>query len=116
MKPRANVLPRGVGAAVPSPRGVRIQPTRMPPPAIRFRTLESIPLSTWALALYVFLFGSLAVEFFVIHSGVRFPVVGAFLIVIFLMYLVSGHPLRFTQTPFFLPWCFLLFWFLMAGA
>jgi len=64
----------------------------------------------------VFLFGSLAVEFFMIHAGVRFPLVGAFFIPIFLLYLVSGQPFRFAQTPFFLPWVVLLFWWLLAGA
>jgi hypothetical protein len=35
--------------------------------------MRSNPISGWALANYVFLFGSLTVELFVIHSGVRVP-------------------------------------------
>jgi len=116
MKPRTNVLPQGVGVPIPPTRGVRIQPTSMPAPATTFRALVSNPISSWALALYVFLFGSLTVEFIMIHGGVRFPLVGPFFIVMFLIYLVSGHPLRFAQTKFFLPWCFLIFWWLLAGA
>ena len=118
MKPRANVMPPAVDVGVPTrpARGVKIQPRKPPAPAIQFWPLVSNPISGWALALYVFLFGSLTVEFFVVHSGVRFPLVGTFFILLFLVYLVSGHPFRFAQTSFFLPWCFLLFWFLLAGA
>jgi O-antigen ligase len=88
----------------------------MPAPAVTFRALTSNPISSWALALYVFLFGSLTVEFFMIHAGVRFPLVGPLFIVMFLIYLVSGQPFRFAQTSFFLPWFVLLFWWMLAGA
>jgi O-antigen ligase len=110
MKAPTNVLP------IPPTRGARIQPTRMSAPAATFRPPQSNPLSGWALALYVFLVGSLAVEFIVIHGGVRFPLVGPLFILMFLIYLVSGQPLRFAQTRFFLPWCVLLVWWLLAGA
>jgi hypothetical protein len=91
-------MPRGVNGQIPAARSAgRFQPPRRPAPTATFRALEGNPISSWALALYVFLFGSLTVEFIMIHSGVRFSLVGPVFILMFLVYLVSGHLFRFAE-------------------
>jgi O-antigen ligase len=88
----------------------------MAPATGAYWPLQSNPISSWALALYVFLFGSLTVEFFMIHAGVRFPLVGVCFVLMFIVYMLSGQQFRFVHTSFFLPWFALLFWWLLAGA
>jgi O-antigen ligase len=118
IKPRTNGVSQSVGGAVgvaplASPQ---LESAKMPALAPTSRPIESNPFGSWALAFYVFLFGSLSVEFFMIHAGFRFPLIGPCFILIFLIYLFCGRPLRFAETRFFLPWFALLFWWLLAAA
>ena len=118
MKRRTNGVSQSVGGAirvapVASPP---LQSAKMPALAPTFQPIESNPFCSWALAFYVFLFGSLSVEFFMTHAGIHFPLVGPCFILIFLVYLFAGRPLRFAETRFFLPWFALLFWWFLAAA
>jgi O-antigen ligase len=80
-----------------------------------FRPLESNPVASIALPLYVFLFATVTGELLAVHGGIRFPLIAICFVGIVILYLVSGHPLQFARTPFFLPWCALLCWWLLAG-
>jgi O-antigen ligase len=74
------------------------------------------PISTAALAMYIFLFGSLTAEFLSVYGRVHFPLVAISFVGMVIFYLAAGTPFRFLRTPFVLPWCALLFWWILAGA
>jgi O-antigen ligase len=118
MKPRTNVASRAVGGPLPAVpnAGARVPLVNRPArPAAPFQPLATNPVAGMALAVYVFLFSALAGEL-MYHAGLPFPLIGAFCILIFILYLLAGNPFRFMHTRFFLPWCALLFWWLLAGA
>jgi O-antigen ligase len=73
------------------------------------------PLALFLLSFYFFLLSSQANQFLGAYAGISFPLVAIVFSLLFLAYLSGENKLRFTASPFIVPWTAMVLWWVAAS-